>query len=77
VILDTEGNIFGGFTPVEWESGRKYKADDSLKSFLFTLKNPHNIPAKRFALKAKMKHRTINCFAEWGPRFHGGITVFR
>jgi hypothetical protein len=22
VILDTKGNIFGGFTPVEWESGR-------------------------------------------------------
>jgi hypothetical protein len=63
VILDTEGNIFGGFTPMKWESrvwnrkdGKKdnhYKADDSLKSFLFTLKNPHNIPARRFALKTE------------------------
>jgi hypothetical protein len=45
VILDTDGNIFGGFTPVEWES--RYsdcgKADPSLKSFLFTLKSPDNI----------------------------------
>jgi hypothetical protein len=60
VILDTKGNIFGGFTPVEWESrtprrswddSNCWKWDDSLNSFLFTLKNPHNVPARRFALK--------------------------
>jgi hypothetical protein len=53
VILDTNGNIFGGFTPVEWKSSThvKFKADASLKSFLFTLKNPHNVPARRFALR--------------------------
>jgi hypothetical protein len=58
LIQDTEGNIFGGFTPVQWESGTHdkrasqrlwksncCKADPSLKSFLFTLKNPHNFPA--------------------------------
>jgi hypothetical protein len=63
-----EGTIVGGFTPVEWESkqlgepGRWYsKADDSLKSFVFMLKNPHNIPARRFALKAEMKHQAIGC----------------
>jgi hypothetical protein len=35
VILDTKGNIFGGFTPVEWESptSHRYKRDDSQKSF--------------------------------------------
>jgi hypothetical protein len=81
VILDTNGHIFGGFTPVEWES-RKWngmagdesncwKADDSLKSFLFTLKNPHNIPARRFALKAKRKHLAIDCDSGWGPCFGG------
>jgi hypothetical protein len=79
VILDTKGNIFGGFTPVEWES-RVYsqrqgdgdnclKADESLKSFLFTLKNPHNIPAKRFALKTEAKDRAIICDSRWCPRF--------
>jgi hypothetical protein len=56
VILDTIGNIFGGFAPVEWESrlwNAKYgKADDSLKSFVFTLKNPHNIPARKFAFES-------------------------
>jgi hypothetical protein len=52
VILDTKGNIFGGFTPLEWESRASWpfnKGDDSLKSFLFTLKNPHNMTARKFA----------------------------
>jgi hypothetical protein len=58
VIVDTNGNIFGGFTPLTWESRRPNsatdwsncaKADDSLKSFLFTLKNPHN--ARRGGLR--------------------------
>jgi hypothetical protein len=69
VIVDTEGNIFGSFTPVEWESGvwngkvgieqNCLKAGDSLKSFLFRLKNPHNIQARRIALKAGMKSLTM------------------
>jgi hypothetical protein len=76
VILDTKGNIFGGFTPVEWESRTSiswvdtsncYKADDSLKSFVFTLKNPHNKPARRFALKAETKNAAIVCDSKWGP----------
>jgi hypothetical protein len=79
VILDRKGNIFGGFTPVEWESrvwNRKngnedncLKADPSLKSFLFTLKNPHNVPARRFALKADKKDKAIWCYSEYGPCF--------
>jgi hypothetical protein len=78
VILDTKGNIFGGFTPVEWESRSSFpshKEDDSLKSFLFTLKNPHNIPPRRFALKAKWKHTAIGCNSRDGPCFYGGIIV--
>jgi FtsZ-binding cell division protein ZapB len=76
VILDTKGNIFGGFTPLEWESrvwNAKYedmcKADDSLKSFLFTLKNPNNIPAKIFALNDEWKHRAIEADSKWSPIF--------
>jgi hypothetical protein len=67
VILDTEGNIFGGFTPVKWDSRSGYKADGSLKSFLFTLKNPHNITTKRFALKAEEKPWAIVCNSACGP----------
>jgi hypothetical protein len=70
VILDTNGNTFGGFTPVRWESPPirgMSKVDKSLKSFLFTLKNPYNVPAQRFALKAKQKDFAIFCNAECGP----------
>jgi hypothetical protein len=46
---------------MKWESGKyHYKADDSLKSFVFTLKNPHNISARKFALKTEEKHWAIN-----------------
>jgi hypothetical protein len=71
VILDTEGNIFGEFTPVEWESPwfGKEKADDSLKSFLFTLKKPHNIAPRTFPLIPANKQRAIFCDSEWGPCF--------
>jgi hypothetical protein len=77
VVLDTKGNIFGGFTPVEWESDNdgKDKADPSLKSFLFTLKNPHNVPALIFALKAEKQDKAICCYSSCGPNF-GDIAVF-
>jgi hypothetical protein len=60
VILDTDGNVFGGFVAIGWESRRPnsildasnyWKEDESVKSFLFSLKNPEGRPAKRFPLK--------------------------
>jgi hypothetical protein len=70
LIEDTAGNIFGGFTPLEWESEWKSKTDPSLKSFLFTLKNPHNFPARKFALTTEKMHKAIICRSSWGPHFH-------
>jgi hypothetical protein len=79
LIQDMGGSIFGGFTPLEWESrkwnrksGREdncYKADPSLQSFIFTLKNPYNFPARKFAPKAENKDRAIYCDSSWGPHF--------
>jgi hypothetical protein len=85
VILDTKANIFGGFTPVEWESRTDdddfeyfwrhcFKTDPSLKSFLFTLRNPRNFPARRFPLKAEKKDQAIGCWSYCGPDF-GDIGV--
>jgi hypothetical protein len=80
VILDTDGNIFGGFTPLEWTShsygGYPYypferypglKVDPSDKTFIFTLKNPYHVPARRFALNSYCE--SIGCDAETGPEF--------
>jgi hypothetical protein len=89
--LDTDGNEFGGFTPVEWESrvpkrisrGRAVhlnysnccKGDDSMRSFLFTLRNPHGVPPRKFALREEKKGKAISCESDWGPRFYSGIGV--
>jgi hypothetical protein len=77
VILDTGRNIFGSLTLVEWESrewkrlileqNKTVKADGSLKSCLFTLKNPHNISVKRFALNDEKKNWTIYCWSQGIP----------
>jgi hypothetical protein len=88
LILDTDGNVFGGFTPLKWESrvqredwednswneksecmDNRSKCDNSLLSFLFTLKNPHNIPARKFALMAEWKQEAIWCDSTYGPSF--------
>jgi hypothetical protein len=74
LIRDTKGNIFGGFTPLTWEARDPmaldpYKADRDRKSFLFTLKNPHGVAARKFLLKEEMKEKAIICRSLWGPCF--------
>jgi hypothetical protein len=79
LIQDEEGNVFGGFTPVEralrewnWKLGREsncFKADPSLMSFVFTSKKLHNFPASKFALKAAKKDHAISCNSACGPKF--------
>jgi hypothetical protein len=71
LVLDTGGSIFGGFTPAAWEPSLSGipKADPSLTSFLFTLKNPHDFPATKFALKEKKKDEAIYCELSRGPHF--------
>jgi hypothetical protein len=77
LILGTDGNVFGGFTPVKWESGLfpKVKGDDSLQSFLFTLRNPHDVSPRKFALKKEKKEETIFCSSDLGPYFYNDICV--
>jgi hypothetical protein len=55
LIRDTKGNIFGGFTPVKRDSSGGHKSDRTQTGFLVTLKNPHNMPPKQFALKSERK----------------------
>jgi hypothetical protein len=69
LIEDTAGNIFGGFTPLKWHSISKFQVDPGLKSFLFTLKNPHNLPARQFVLRARRNHLAIAISSSCGPHF--------
>jgi hypothetical protein len=78
VILDTTGNVFGGFTPVVSESSNDFpdtKAHDNLRSFLFTLKNPRNISPMRFAPKAGERRQPIWCNSRCGPSWGSDIVV--
>jgi hypothetical protein len=74
IILDTEGNVFGGFTGVEWSLEGGWKSDENEESFIFTLKNPHKISPIRISLRSSTKDKAIECEARQGPSF-GSITI--
>jgi hypothetical protein len=67
VIETTKGYIFGGFTPVAWDSSNSYKSDSSEQSFLFTVKNPRGSEFRKFCLKDSSK--AIHCHSSNGPLF--------
>jgi hypothetical protein len=69
LIEDTEGNIFGGFWPVGWPSSSLANFRPSHESFIFTLKNPHNIPARKFALNTGFRGRLLFFSCSCGPYF--------
>jgi hypothetical protein len=67
LICSTTGCIFGGYTPLAWNSRNGYVPDPSEKTFIFTLKNPHNLPARIYKLKDAQY--AINDQAQYGPTF--------
>jgi hypothetical protein len=73
LIHSTNECIFGGYTPVAWTSRGGWVSDPSLKSFLFTIKNPHNLPAQIFKLK-QAAGAIYDHYAS-GPRFGGGTDL--
>jgi signal transduction histidine kinase len=71
IIVTPLGCIFGGYTPVAWDSPKKRtaKCDPSSKSFLFTVQNPHTIPPTKFSLRRERRTMAITCCASFGPCF--------
>jgi hypothetical protein len=67
VILTTKGFVFGGFTPISWDSSNSSKADNSLQSFVFSVKNPRNNPPQSFPLVNSSC--AIYCGSSCGPTF--------
>jgi hypothetical protein len=70
IILTTKGFIFGGFSSLAWDSNNQYKVDNARKSFIFSVRNPHNIADKKFSLTDPTY--TIRCYSSLGPTFGGG-----
>jgi hypothetical protein len=67
LVSSTNDCILGGYTPVAWNSRQNYAPDPSLTSFLFTIKNPHNLPAQIF--KKKGQKCAIYDDSSYGPTF--------
>jgi hypothetical protein len=73
LILSTNDCIFGGYTPLAWSSRDEYVSDPSLKSFVFTIKNPHNLPPTIF--KQQRETDAIHPYSSRGPVFGSGHTL--
>jgi hypothetical protein len=69
LIETTKDFIFGGFTPIAWDSSGRYKPDNSGLSFLFSLKNPRNSEPRKF--KHINGENAIHCVSSYGPVFAG------
>jgi Ca2+-binding EF-hand superfamily protein len=73
LVLSTNGYTFGGYTPVAWNSRGEYVEDSSLKSFLFTIKNPHNRPPRIFT--QKQQANALYDHGGYGPGFGNGVDL--
>jgi hypothetical protein len=74
LILSKNGCIFGGYTPLAWSSRHDLAPDPSLKSFVFTLKNPHNLAPRIF--KQKHAANAILDDSAYGPTFDSGADLY-
>jgi hypothetical protein len=74
-IQTTKHFIFGGYTPLSWDSMSGYKADSSHRSFVFTMTHPHNFVPRKFALKLNCSQYAIRCTSSYGPTFGSGHTI--
>jgi hypothetical protein len=72
IVESDQGYIFGGYTPLAWDGTGQYKADTSLQSFIFTVRNPSNTAPRRFALKSNRAQYAIYCSPSYGPTFGAG-----
>jgi hypothetical protein len=71
--LSTNDCIFGGYTPLAWSSRDEFVSDPSLQSFVFTIKNPHNLRPTIF--KQQQEGNAIHTYGNRGPVFGSGYTL--
>jgi hypothetical protein len=74
VVMSDNGSIFGGYTPIAWTSTGGYVSDSKLRSFLFTIKNQHNLSARIFGQK-EADYAIYNT-GGYGPIFGRGHDLY-
>jgi hypothetical protein len=73
VVKSRNGNVFGGYTSVSWDSVSKYKSDPN--AFLFSLVNKTNSPVK-INIGSIGGAEAICCSGECGPTFGAGPDLY-
>ncbi|CAF1636437.1 unnamed protein product [Rotaria magnacalcarata] len=73
IIQSDQNFIFRGYTSVSWISNDGCKTDPS--AFLFTLRNPHNIPPTKYSIKSDKEDEAICHNSSYGPRFGKGADI--
>ena len=78
IIKSTDNYIFGGYTSISWNSTKwngKCGSNNNARrkgkglEFIFTLKNPHNIPPSKFNIQKSWLDHSICCDINLGPIF--------
>ena len=78
IIKSTDKYIFGGYTSISWNSTKwngKCGQDNNARrkgeglEFVFSLKNPHDIPPSKFNIQKKWLDHSICCDINLGPIF--------
>ena len=69
IVRCNNGFVFGGYAAVSWNSNGGW-IQGQRNSFLFTLKNPHNIPPTRY--NCKNPQYELRGHSSYGPSFGNG-----
>jgi hypothetical protein len=73
LIETSRHNIVGDYTPCVWRSSGGSVYDETGRTFVFTLKNPHNLSARKISfVKGKM---AIYCSSWDGVSFGSGFDI--
>jgi hypothetical protein len=75
LVQDIQGNIFGGYTPVSWQSHGGYQADPSNTLLLFSVKSPSSNNLKIFRVQQGATH-AIWDHVDYSPTFGGGHDLY-
>jgi hypothetical protein len=73
LIKDTEGNVFGGYTSVNWSSEFIGYGVSDPSAFLISIVNPYGDAP--FICPSVGNNRSTMCYPCWGPWFGCGICV--
>ena len=70
IIKSDSGKVFGGFTPLAWQSDSNYVNDEAKESFLFSVTNKTKHPLFQNIIYAIYNNPS------YGPTFGGGHDIY-